>query len=87
MGGIPQHGGGALGPGPVPGEMPQYQRTKTDDQIVPGSFSEEDQLRHEAAPTGAEHDQREQQKARSIGKLFKRKPVAKEEGGLRVTNP
>ncbi len=78
-----------------PRDGPPVQRTKTPDQVVPGSWSEGDD--HPPGPAGiggrgeqelAESHSREEKKAKSIGKLFKRKPVGpKEEGGLRVTNP
>ena len=83
---------------PAPPIPPPNPRTKTDEQVVPGSWSEgDDHLTKQESPAayGGEAEQRlgdrelrEDKKARSIGKLFKRKPVGKEtEGGLRVTNP
>jgi hypothetical protein len=67
---------------------PGYERTATNDQVIPGSWSEEELQANEPPIAGdGEHEQREKQKARSIGKLFKRKPVGTKEEGLRVTNP
>jgi hypothetical protein len=68
--------------------MPGYQRTRTNDQTIPGSWSEEDVQTQPEPETHYVKDERERekQKARSIGKLFKRKPVqGKDE--LRVMNP
>ena len=67
---------------------PDYQRTATGEQVVPGSWSEGELPPPGSAYAGdAERQQREERKARSIGKLFKRKPLNEKEPGLRVTNP
>lgn len=65
--------------------MTTYQGTRTNEQTIRGSWSEEDVPMAQAEPEHVK-DEREKQKARSIGKLFKRKPVGPKDE-LRVMNP
>ena len=82
----------------LPG-MTQHRDTRSDVPMTATTNSGVPDQLYDSPPTGQPHqstyenqtatsDDRERQKAKSIGKLFKRKPVSKEGGGeLRVTNP
>ena len=82
----------------VPG-MTQHRDTRSDVPMGATTNSGVPDQLYDSPPPGQPHqstyenqtassDDRERQKAKSIGKLFKRKPVSKEGGGeLRVTNP
>ena len=82
-----------------PESRPEIPRTQTSDQSVPGQWSDYEHEQENAqanVPPSAYggageaalgEDPPETRKAKSIGKLFKRKPVAGGGGELRVTNP
>lgn len=68
---------------------PDQPRAPMHDQTGHGQWRDDD-VSPDPLPTNtsAEAQERERQKAKSIGKLFKRKPVGREGNGeLRVTNP
>jgi hypothetical protein len=89
MEGIPHRGANSTSP------RPEAPRTKTSDQSVPGQWHDDGhELEKEPSPAayGGEGETQlgneppETRKARSIGKLFKRKPV-NGGGELKVINP
>ena len=69
----------------IPGR-PAQPRTEPSDQSVPGQWNDYEH-ENEVMPDHVGGNDSEGRKSRSIGKLFKRKPVGSQGRELRVTNP